>query len=287
MITKISSKGKRSIPIIILLLICLVMTGCQKKNEYEKSLYEAKKALSEKKFKHADLYLSKALTEKPGSEEVKIYQSQLKNYQKAIEYKENKEKDKAIEFFDLVIEEIDGSQTLIDYAKEEKDAMLKKNDASGSSESFPDVEVALDGPKKDLWSKEQTEELTAFISSWEKEMNQTYQLYNDKHSVDFYGMMLPHDVLSCDWKMVVDDEPVKIEWSDSGIGSAPYQLVAVYSDAAHQKGLDKHVYFFVFVDGKPKVYVSQQSQGNENNYLYFNETQNASLAQAFLKIASE
>lgn len=286
MINKLSSKDKKKIPIILLLLICLLITGCQK-NEYEEALYEAKKALSDKNFKSADIYLSQALKERPGSEEVKIYQSQLKNFQKAKEYNENKEKDKAVELLNQVINEVEGSHTLIDYAKEEKKAILNGTATNESGEKFPDVEVALDGPKKDLWSKEQAEELSAFISAWGKEMNQTYQAYNDKTSVDFYGMMIPQDVLSGNWKMVIDDKPVDVEWSDSGIGKAPYQLVAVYSDATHQKGFDKHVYFFVLVDGKPKVYITQQNQGNEDNYLYFNETQNPDLAQAFSQIASE
>jgi len=265
------------------------MTGCKKRNEYEQSFYDAKKALSEKKFKYADLYLSQALKEKPGSEEAKIYLSQLKNYQKALEFKENKQKDQAIDYLDLVIDEVDGSHTLIEYAKDEKKAINDDTSTENSNEEFPDVEVALDGPKKDLWSPDQSAELSAFMLSWGKQMNQTYESYNNKHSVDFYGVNIPEDVLSGKWKMVINenDEPVNIEWSDSGIGKAPYQLVSVFSDAEHQEGLDKHLYFFVLVDSKPKVYVTQQNQGNSQNYLYFNETQNVELSQTFSQIASE
>ena len=48
--------------------------------------------------------------------------------------------------------------------------------------------------------------------------------------------------------------------------------------------MQKHVYFFIIENGQPKVYVTQQNQGNENNYMYFNETANAEIKQGFTQI---
>lgn len=273
---------------LLLVLLCVTLLGCKKTNNaYEQSISEAKKAISDQHFDLADIFLDEALVEQPDSEEAKIYQTQLKKYLKALELKENKEKEQSIiKLLDDVIEEVNGSQTLIDYAKEEKQVILSASD-SESEEEFPDVEVALGETKKDLWSQEQSEELDAFVASWGKQMNQTYEAYDDKKSVDLYGINVPQVILDNSWKMVVNDKPVSVEWSTSGIGKTPYQLVAVYSDADYQPNLEKHVYFFVLVDNEPKVFVTQQNQGNPQNYLYFDETQNVDLLQAFRQIAKQ
>lgn len=138
------------------------------------------------------------------------------------------------------------------------------------------------------WNQEKDQELNTFMDSWGKTMNQTYKQYSPNNNVDLYGLKLPDKVLDNKngWQAVVDDVPIKIQWSENGEGAIDYSLVAVYSDADTQPYLEKHVYFFTFVSGIPKVLMTKQNQGNENNYLYFKETENKELKDGFLEIVS-
>ena len=83
--------------------------------------------------------------------------------------------------------------------------------------------------------------------------------------------------------MAIGGVPVSAEWSESGTGQADYQITAVYSDAETEPYLKKHVYLFGFQQNQPKVLVTQQNQGNPDNYLYFNETANNELKMALIK----
>ncbi|MFW7394196.1 MAG: DUF4767 domain-containing protein, partial [Vagococcus fluvialis] len=89
------------------------------------------------------------------------------------------------------------------------------------------------------------------------------------------------------WQVAINEQPVEMEWSETGTGEKAYQLVAVYSDAETQPYLGKHLYYFVLEQGKPKVLVTQQNQGNEMNYLYFNETENQALRDGFSNIVAK
>ena len=122
--------------------------------------------------------------------------------------------------------------------------------------------------------------------SWGPTMDQQYKQYDKNNSVDLYGLKLPEAVLSNSWTMAVGESPVSVEWSTDGEGTKDYQLVAVYSDAETQPYLAQHVYFFVLQKGQPKVLVTQQNQGNEKNYLYFNQSQNQELNNGFSQIIS-
>ena len=122
--------------------------------------------------------------------------------------------------------------------------------------------------------------------SWGPTMDQQYKQYDKKINVDLYGLTLPADILSNSMTMAVGESPVSVEWSTNGEGTKDYQLVAVYSDAETQPYLAQHVYFFVLQKGQPKVLVTQQNQGNEKNYLYFNQCQNQELNNGFSQIIS-
>lgn len=284
---RISLCRKKVNLLLLLVLFCIVILGCKRgNNEYEQAMYEAKKAISDKEYNEAEIHLSVALAAKPASEEVKVYQDQLNNYQKALNNKVKKDYNEAVELLNEVIDEVNGSHTLINYAKDQKQAVLNQtNDAS--EEGFPDVEVTLDEQKTDFWSPEQSNELAAYMINWGEQMDQTYESYDRNESVDLYGIKVPQDILNGTCKMVVGDELVEVEWSSSGVGKTPYQLLEVYSDAKYQPNLDKHTYFFVLANGEPKVLVTQQHQGNNQNYLYFNETQNIDLSQAFYQITKQ
>lgn len=152
---------------------------------------------------------------------------------------------------------------------------------SSTSPSVTDSS-SQDSKYEELWNPEKARELNSFVIEWGKTMKQTYREYTSNNNVDLYGLQLPDRVLTNGdgWQAVVDDVPIKLTWSEDGQGDA-YALVAVFSDADTQPYLEKHVYFFTVVSGKPRVLVTMQNQGNEHNYLYFKETDNKELKEGF------
>ncbi|HHK0762473.1 TPA: DUF4767 domain-containing protein, partial [Enterococcus hirae] len=138
--------------------------------------------------------------------------------------------------------------------------------------------------KQELWDTNKASQLETFVPQWGKTLGQEYKSYNLQNNVSLYGTPLPQAVINGDWKMAINEAPVTVQWSEDGTGHADFNLVAVYSDVETGEYLGQHVYFFGFQNGQPKVYLTQQNQGNENNYLYFNETQNQQLKQGFTDI---
>ncbi len=150
--------------------------------------------------------------------------------------------------------------------------------ASSTSETSVQME------EQTLWNVTKASELAAFMSTWGQEMGQQYRSYNNQANVNYYGMPVPQAILAGEWTMVIDQTPVSVEWTGDGTGQANFQLAAVYSDIEDSKPGVKHIYFFGFQQKQPKVLVTQQNQGNPNNYLYFKETGNAELKNGFDQI---
>ena len=140
--------------------------------------------------------------------------------------------------------------------------------------------------KQELWDTNKASQLETFVPQWGKTLGQEYKSYNLQNNVSLYGTPLPSAVIDGNWKMAINEAPVTVQWSEDGTGQADFNLVAVYSDVETGEYLGQHVYFFGFQNGQPKVYLTQQNQGNENNYLYFNETQNQQLKQGFIDIVN-
>lgn len=140
--------------------------------------------------------------------------------------------------------------------------------------------------KQELWDTNKASQLATFVPQWGKTLGQEYKSYNPQNNVSLYGTPLPSAVIDGNWKMAINEAPVTVQWSEDGTGHADFNLVAVYSDVETGEYLGQHVYFFGFQNGQPKVYLTQQNQGNENNYLYFNETQNQQLKQGFIDIVN-
>lgn len=140
--------------------------------------------------------------------------------------------------------------------------------------------------KQELWDKNKASQLETFVIQWGKTLGQEYKSYNPQNNVSLYGTPLPQAVINGNWKMAINEAPVTVQWSEDGTGQADFNLVAVYSDVETGEYLGQHVYFFGFQNGQPKVYLTQQNQGNENNYMYFNETQNQQLKQGFIDIVN-
>ena len=160
--------------------------------------------------------------------------------------------------------------------------MKQSMEASASSIT----ESSSEEVKNTLWDTNKTSQLETFVTHWGKTLGQEYKSYNLQNNVSLYGTPLPSAVIDGNWKMAINEAPVTVQWSEDGTGHADFNLVAVYSDVETGEYLGQHVYFFGFQNGQPKVYLTQQNQGNENNYLYFNETQNQQLKQGFIDIVN-
>ncbi|MGF2137773.1 DUF4767 domain-containing protein [Enterococcus faecium] len=140
--------------------------------------------------------------------------------------------------------------------------------------------------KQELWDTNKASQLETFVPQWGKTLGQEYKSYNPQNNVSLYGTPLPQAVINGNWKMAINEAPVTVQWSGDGTGYADFNLVAVYSDVETGEYLGQHVYFFGFQNGQPKVYLTQQNQGNDKNYMYFNETQNQQLKQGFIDIVN-
>ena len=140
--------------------------------------------------------------------------------------------------------------------------------------------------KQELWDTNKASQLATFVPQWGKTLGQEYKSYNPQNNVSLYGTPLPQAVINGNWKMAINEAPVTVQWSEDGTGQADFNLVAVYSDVETGEYLGQHVYFFGFQNGQPKVYLTQQNQGNDKNYMYFNETQNQQLKQGFIDIVN-
>ena len=140
--------------------------------------------------------------------------------------------------------------------------------------------------KQELWDTNKASQLETFVPQWGKTLGQEYKSYNPQNNVSLYGTPLPQAVINGNWKMAINEAPVTVQWSEDGTGQADFNLVAVYSDVETGEYLGQHVYFFGFQNGQPKVYLTQQNQGNDKNYMYFNETQNQQLKQGFIDIVN-
>jgi len=120
-------------------------------------------------------------------------------------------------------------------------------------------------------------------------MDQKYEEYSEGNNVDWYGTQIPDALVgeNKNWNTMVEEEPADFEWSEDGKASeGDYALVAVYSDADTQKYLEQHLYFFTIYEDEPKVLISQQNQGNEENNFYFSETDNQDLQDGFADIVN-
>lgn len=274
--------------VLMVLVTTIVLFGCSSNSSFDQSMQKAKEAIVEKEFEKAEGFVELALDNKKDDKEAKNYQKQLEHYSDGLFKKESNVTEAKVDF-EAVTKIEGGSAQLVKYAKEEI-AQLKETTKESKESKEAKTEQSTDKDKNEdtkeeektsLWNPEKDAKLNNFMMSWGPTMDQEYKQYNEKTNVDLYGVMLPAAILSNEWTMAVNESPVSVEWSDNGEGNADYQLVAVYSDAETQPYLAKHVYFFVFHNGQPEVLITQQNQGNENNYFYFKQTESTDLVNGF------
>lgn len=262
-----------------LLVVTTIFTGCaQSTKRYDVAMKNGLEQIGKENYEEALLEFDKAIGEKSEDSLAKANRMQTFDLIEAKKMITDQKINEANEALDKVINERLGSPKIAEHARREKEKLTGKKTA--------EEKVKEDDSKEVIWTQEKADKLSAFMASWGSTMDQSYKSYSPENNVDFYGMTLPEATLTGGWQVAINEQPIEIEWSENGTGQNGYQLVAVYSDAETQPHLGKHLYYFILEQGKPKVLVTQQNQGNEMKYLYFNETENQALRDGFSSIIS-
>lgn len=161
-------------------------------------------------------------------------------------------------------------------------------EASSHKEVYTDDDLASE-TAKGLWTSTKSSQLHSFvIDQWGPSFNppQYYKEYSPANPLNYYGVTVPGNLITPQG-MTPDFEGVTpdLEWSTDGKHDpGKVALVAVYSDLNGASG--SHLYLFTITDGKPQVWITEQNQGNQEQKLYFRQTQNAQLADYFRNLVT-
>lgn len=177
-------------------------------------------------------------------------------------------------------------ETVKESSTKETETTATQETSTTESSTVASSDTSDSQVKQGPWDTNKSTQLATFVTQWGNTLGQSYKSYSPQNNLSLYGTPLPSAVIDGNWKMAINEAPVTVQWSEDGTGNAGFNLVAVYSDVKTGEYLGQHVYFFGFENGQPKVYLTQQNQGNDKNYMYFNETQNQQLTQGFIDIVN-
>ncbi|MER0123878.1 DUF4767 domain-containing protein [Streptococcus sp. ZJ93] len=159
--------------------------------------------------------------------------------------------------------------------------------------------MVFDKPKSSnaAWNAQKAQRLQDYILAyWGPALGQEYRSYDPMHDVNFYGILIPSYVLNpsldrSQFPSMVPDfagQTPYLIWSENGLVEArQIALVAVYSDIETTKFPASHLYLFTIHQGIPKVWITEQNQGNPEQVLYFRETANEELKNFFSELVGE
>lgn len=161
---------------------------------------------------------------------------------------------------------------------------IEKTASSAKSAVSESATISESSSTATLWNNNKASQLADFMQTWGNKMDQQYEDcgINSGNDVNFYGYHFPSDFNTIEYK--VDDQPVTVQWSQDGSGSADYNVVAIYSDANNSKAMDAHLYLFTIHNGQPVVLITQQTNGGDG--LHFKETANQDLRNGFASIVN-
>lgn len=140
---------------------------------------------------------------------------------------------------------------------------------------------------KALWSSSKMSQLSSFMSSWQDDMDQSYEGTYNQSSIDVRGMELPKTIKDGSYKnsLLVNNDQVTMKWTEKANTTAEYQVVAaaVYDDSDDPDDATLIQYLFVFHNNQPEVLVSQDYDQPTYN---FTKTENKQLERGFESIAN-
>lgn len=278
-------------------------TSNKKQSEYDAAMSKGKEAIVDKDSSKAIGAFQLALEYKKDSKEAKKMIEQVTLYQEAISLKEEKDYSNALKKLSELGMSKEGSTSLKRYGKELTDEINKeraKERATKREASKKEAEKTAETTTQTketpaltpaptptpaattLWSHQKRLELFSFMQSWGSVMGQTYLEYAPGTEADWYGYSFP-SVLSNN-NIAVGGSQATLQWSTDGNSRDIYNVVAIYSDIATTDKLKRHLYLFTILNGQPIVLVTMQNQGNNENMIYFDQSQNADLNNGFATI---
>lgn len=131
-----------------------------------------------------------------------------------------------------------------------------------------------------LWDSHKSQKLADYMRQWGDEMGQDYQeAYPLGETINYYGYHYPQDIVKNNFAF--KNNPIDVTLSKDGESFDGYNIVAIFSDIESHSPKGAHLYLFTLKDGKPTILITSQNQGNDENLIYFNETENYELKKNF------
>lgn len=265
-------------------------TSDKKQKEYDSAMAKGKEAIVDKDMSKAVAAFQLALEYRKDSDEAKKLAEQVTLYQNVLSLKDKKEYSKALKELSVLVEAKDGSKALKQYGKEliediNKEIVEEREDSKKETTepSKPTPPSAPPTATTDtVWNLQKRSELLAFMQSWGDVMGQSYIEYSPSFEANWYGYSFPSTLTRNN--IAVGGNQVILQWSEMGTVSDIYNVVAIYSDIATTTKMDRHLYLFTILNGQPVVLVTMQNQGNAENMIYFEQSQNADLNNGFAEI---
>lgn len=173
----------------------------------------------------------------------------------------------------LVVDQTDGEAPFV----------FRETDNQDIAEIFENI-IGTNGYIEAPWTQEKLEVLDAFIGKWQDEMGQYYDQFFPDRSLEFSQGGADLDFFL---DLQIDGQRYSAEFSENGLGSSDFNVVAVYSDLndPNSHWAAYKTYFFAFTaDGTPVVLFTDQREGGAP--ARFNLTENTDLRDAFDEIGS-
>ncbi len=265
-------------------------TSDKKQKEYDSAMAKGKEAIVDKDMSKAVAAFQLALEYRKDSDEAKKLAEQVTLYQNVLSLKDKKEYSKALKELSVLVEAKDGSKALKQYGKELTEdinkEIVEEREDSKKETTEPSKPTAPSAPPTattdTVWNLQKRSELLAFMQSWGDVMGQSYIEYSPSIEANWYGYSFPSTLTRNN--IAVGGNQVILQWSEMGTVSDIYNVVAIYSDIATTTKMDRHLYLFTILNGQPVVLVTMQNQGNAENMIYFEQSQNADLNNGFAEI---
>lgn len=162
-------------------------------------------------------------------------------------------------------------------------------ESTSSSSSKSDNPKTNPNASQALWNQEKAEQLANYMVEFGNKMGQPgYKSYAPGDDDDFFGVMsfTEQDRIvvgerAADGAELTNERKVTVAFSNDGLGTADYNIVASYGVVHKNFPI---FYHFTIHEGQPVVLVSRQNQGNPERLYYMNPTNNTELRDTFAAI---
>lgn len=156
-----------------------------------------------------------------------------------------------------------------------------KND-SKTSRKTNNKNSSKNDNSKGNWTTTKQGNLSNFMKTWQKSMNQEFDGTYDGKQPNHYGIIFPEHIISLPQgsSFEIDGNPATLHWNPSGEDLSGNAVVAVATGWVTNTPSPNPLatYFFTISNGQPIVYVTRTNNGE---ILYLTKTENADLQKGF------